>query len=305
MRRLPSRCGNQLVANHQQAVIVAGHEALDQHFLADFACGLVGDHQMIAGFDIDRDALALVAVLRLDHDRCADFLHGGPGVIGIGNRSALRHRYAGCVQQPLGELLVLRDGFSDGAGAIDLGGLNAALPAAPAELHQAALREAAERNTTRGGGMHDGAGAWSETHILIEIAQLSERRGQVEGCVLDGGAAERFGELEGEAADGFLGVFDDDLENAAFDGLRDPGKRDRASGLCLKSEGGKCECMGDGNLTLVADRAHRPNVRETSAQPILEAGQPAQGALGVVAVEYRFDGGMTAPEVGTAQGSNS
>ena len=75
----------------------------------------------------------------------ADLLHGGPGIVGVGHRPALRHRHAGGLEQMLGEFLVLGDGFGNRAGAIDFGGLDAALLGAPAELHQAALGQATDR----------------------------------------------------------------------------------------------------------------------------------------------------------------
>ena len=120
------------------------------------------------------------------------------------------------------------------AGAIDFGGLDASLAAAPAELNQAAIGEAAPGDAARGAGMDDRAGAGAEAHVLVEFAQFRERGGEVEWCVIDGGVAELLGQLDGETADRFLGIFDDDLEDTAIDGLRYPGEGDRAAGLRLQ-----------------------------------------------------------------------
>jgi hypothetical protein len=73
--------------------------------------------------------------------------------------------------------------LGDGAGGVDLGGLDAALAAAPAELHQAALGQAAERDAAGHGGVHDRAGGRAEAHVFVEVAQLGQRGIEVEGLV--------------------------------------------------------------------------------------------------------------------------
>jgi len=90
-----------------------------------------------------------------------------------------------------------------------------------------------------------------------------------------------------------------------FDGLRHPGKGYRAAGLRLQSEGGESEGVGDGNIAFIAYQPHRSDVGKAGAQPVLEAGQAAHGALGFVAADHRLHCSFAAPQVGTAQCSNS
>jgi hypothetical protein len=62
-------------------------------------------------------------------------------------------------------------------------------------------------------------------------------------------------------------------------GLGDAAEGDRTAGLGLQAQGGEGQGMGHRDVALVADRAHRADVREARAQPVLEAGQGADGAL--------------------------
>ena len=80
--RLTTRRCHQLVANHQQAIVVAGNVALKQDFFAEFGSGCVSCFQLLARRNVDGHALALIAILGLDHHRQADFASGGPGVFG-------------------------------------------------------------------------------------------------------------------------------------------------------------------------------------------------------------------------------
>ena len=94
LRRIAARRGDQPVADHQQAEVVAGKVFLHHH-RADLDGRVVGRIQMLARVDVDRHALALVAVARLDHHRHADLLRGGPGIVGVVHRPADGHRHAG------------------------------------------------------------------------------------------------------------------------------------------------------------------------------------------------------------------
>ena len=169
LRRLATGGGHQLVAHYQQAEVAARQEALDQHF-AMFGGGAKGDIEVCARRDIDRHALALVAVLRLEHDRQADFQRCGPRVVRVAGGSAMRHGNAGRTQQFFGQVFVLGDGFGHGAGGIDFGGLDAALARAPAKLHHAAFGQAAKGNVARHGGFDNRAGARPHALVFIQVA---------------------------------------------------------------------------------------------------------------------------------------
>src|SRR5690606_36759882 len=133
--------------------VVAGQVGLDHDVPAEASREFVAGDHLFLGEEIDGDTLALVVVQRLVHDRHADFLSGGPGVFGIADRAAHGHRHAAGVQELLGQLLVLGAGFGNCRTAVGLGGLDAALFAAPAELHQAAGGKAAIRNAAYDGSI--------------------------------------------------------------------------------------------------------------------------------------------------------
>ena len=155
-------------------MVLAGKRAFDKYVAADAYGGGIGRLDLRARCQVDGNPFALVAILRLDDDGNAafdaDFTGGGPGIGGVAHGTADRHRHAGGVQQALGQLLVLRDGFGNSAGGVHFGCLDAALFAAPAKLHEAALGQAAVGDVTGDGGMHDGAGTRAEANMLVELA---------------------------------------------------------------------------------------------------------------------------------------
>ena len=157
--RVTPGCGHELVADDQQAEVVAGHKTLDQDVVAELARRCVGFDQLFAGGDVDGHPFALVAVVGFDHHGQANFLRCSPGVFGITHGATAGDRYTGRSQQLFGQLLVLGDGFGNGAGGIHLGGLDAALFATPAQAHHAAFGHAAVGNTASHRGVHNGTGA--------------------------------------------------------------------------------------------------------------------------------------------------
>src|SRR5574343_1066985 len=96
-RRVAAGGGDQLVADDQQTPVVAGQEALGHDVVAEFDGDAVGLADLFFAGQVDRNALALVAVLRFDDDRQADFLGGGPGVVIVLDRAAVRDGNAGSV----------------------------------------------------------------------------------------------------------------------------------------------------------------------------------------------------------------
>ena len=96
-------------------------------------------------------------------------------VVGIGHGAARRHWHAGGGQQLFGELLVLCNGFGNGAGGVNLCSLDAALFAAPAKLDQAALCQAANGNAVGFGRIDDGVSSPSPRPGAA-WAEICERR---------------------------------------------------------------------------------------------------------------------------------
>ncbi|MNI28169.1 hypothetical protein D3C73_819350 [compost metagenome] len=303
--RVAARRRHHVAAHHQQAEIVAGNIAFDDDFRTDFLGDLEGLDHPFARFDIDGHAAALAAVAGLDHHRAAERLRGFPGFFGRRHGTAHRHWHACGVQQHFGQVLVLRDRFRDGAGQVGFSGLDAALLAAPAELHHAALRQPAIGNVARDGGVHDGPGAGAQAHVFIQIAQALERVGQIERCVVQRGANELLGQFHRQQADGFFAVFHHHLEHARFDGGRRAAKGHRATGVRLHRQRGNLQDMRDGHGALMAFRAHQPHLRQPRAQAGFELGQVVDGALGVGTRNNGLDRRVLAPQIGAAQGTDT
>ena len=195
---------HQLVANHQQAKVVAGNVAFDQDVIAELGGCRVSRCQLFTRRDVDRHALALVATLGFDHHRQTDFTGGHPGIFRGIDLTAERNRHARRSQQFFGQLFVLGDRFRNGTGDVHFGGLDAALLAAPAEHDHAALRHAAKGNVARNRRLHDGARARPQAYIFVEFAQALQRLLQIEGGVVLRRQTQGFGQLQGQAAHRFF-----------------------------------------------------------------------------------------------------
>ena len=304
LRRIAPGSGHHAVAHHQQPVIAARQEALDHH-LADLGCHAVGHVELFARGDVDGDALALVAVLRLDHDGQADLQRHGPGFVDAGHRPAIRHRHTGGEQQLLGEVLVLRDRLGHRAGDINLGSLDATLSRTPAELHQAALGEAAVRNAARGRGIHDGTGARAEAHVFVGVAQTTDGGIHIKRMVAHGGLEQRLRQRKRLTPDLFFAVFDDHLVHARLDRGRGAAVGHRAAGLRLQRQRQRLEQVRDRLRLLLARHQQRADGRKQTAHPGFDAGDERQGALGRRTLHHRLDGGVAAPEVGATQGPDA
>ena len=297
--------GDQLVADDEHAPVMAGQEFLDHNVVTELDGHPIGLAHLRLARQIDRNALALVAILWLDDDREADFLGGSPSVVLVVDRSAERNGDTGGVQQLLGQFLVLRDRLGDRAGQAGFGGLDALLLAAPAELDEAALRQAAVRDAAGYGCRDDGAGRRAEADIFVKVAQFLERAIEVEGGVVQGRDAELLGPLEGQSADIFFRVFDDHLVGAGVDRLRTAAEGDRTAGLGLQAQGTELEGVGHRDLVEVVGGDQVAKLGKAVAQAVLEAGNVADGDFGTVAGDDGLDGGVAAPQVGAAQGSDT
>ena len=302
LRRVAAGRCHHLVADDEQTEIVARQIAFDEDVVAEFLRREEGGRQLFARGDVDGDALALVAIFRFHDDGQADLAGGGPGVVRVDGDTAVRHRHAGRIEQLLGQFLVLRDGFGNGAGAVHFGGLDLALLAAPAERHQAAFGQAAERDVARHGGVDDGAGRWTEAHVFIEFLQLVQGAGQVERRIVERGAAQLLRQFQGQAADGFFRVFDDDLEDARFQGRRGAAEGDGAAGLRLQAQRRQFQHLRHRRGVVIAQRLQRAQLRKARAQAGFEAGQLGDVEFLRGAGNNGFHGGVVAPEVRAPQG---
>ena len=279
-RRLAAGGGHELVAHHEQAVVVAGEVFFD-HDVAVLGRFLPGQLKVGAAADADGDAFALVAALRLDDDGQAHFLRHGPAVFQIGGGAAQGHGHAGGVQHFFGQVLVLRDGFGDGAGAVFFSGLDAPLPRAPAQLHKAAAREPPAGNAALEGRFDDGAGGRPQAFVFVQIAQLGQRGGDVKGFARVGGAAQLLRAGEGQAPHGFFGVLHHHLEHARLFGWRGAAEGDLAARLRLQRQGGLLQHVRHGYGLAGAGHVQRAHAGKALAQAFFK--RLVQAAFGFVA----------------------
>src|SRR2546427_8339673 len=144
----------------------------------------------------------MVAVRGFDHHRQADVLGGLPGLFGTVDNLALGHRHAAGGQQAFGQVLVVGNAFGNRAGEVGLGGPDAALAGAVAELHQVALVQADVGNAPVGGGRHDGGSAGADiavVHLGADFLGGSLYIGRVVGLAVDGGHQQPVAFGEGRA----------------------------------------------------------------------------------------------------------
>ena len=144
--------------------------------------------------------------------------------------------------------------------------------------------------------MDDGSGAGSETHILIKLVQLFERGLEIEGLVLARRGAELLRQFESEPPDILLSVFHHHLVDAVFEGGHAAAEGHRASRLRLQAE---CGHFQHGRHACILWK--RGNLREPLAQPGFKSGHAVEVKFFLRTAHHRLDGGVQAPEIGSAQ----
>ena len=117
----------------------------------------------------------------------------------IVHRPALGHRHADGPQQLAGQILVLSDFFGDGAGAIGLGGQDAALLRAIAQLHQAAGVQPPGGNAPGLRRPHDRLGAGAQADALANFAEFGDLGVHVEWPIVDRSQAQSVAGCRGTA----------------------------------------------------------------------------------------------------------
>ena len=177
--------GHHLAAHHQQAVLHAVDEFLDDDLRA------LGFGQREGGLDfslareLQRHAARVVAVRGLDGDGATDVLGHFPGFLGIGHHAALGHRHAAGSEQALGEVLVLRNPFGDGAGLVAFCRPDAALRCAVAQLHQIAIVQADKGNAPLRRRIDDAGRAWPQVTRLDGLLNGGHGGGHIKRLVID------------------------------------------------------------------------------------------------------------------------
>jgi hypothetical protein len=177
----------------------------------------------------------------------------------------------------------------------------------PAELHQRTLREATVGHATRQRGVDDAARGGAQAHVLVDLAQLADHGLLIPvDALLQRSAHQLLGFLDGQAPDVFLAVLDDDLEVPRRAGAVRVAVGDRTTGLRLQRQRRLLDHMGqaDGHA-LGRGRAQCADLGEERAQPVFEPAQQMDVVLVGRADDHGLDGGVAAPEVGTAQGAKA
>ena len=171
--------GDEFAVDHEQAMVVAGEIGLDDDRVGMFLRGLeAGDHVFVLG-DRDRDAAAVVAVVRLGHDRAAEPARGAQGGFLGAHEFLLRHWKSERSKNLVRLFLVAGEFDCDMRRASRDRGLNALLVLAVAELHERLLVHAQPRNAALLGGAHERCGRRSERAALCVADELVARFGEI------------------------------------------------------------------------------------------------------------------------------
>ena len=198
--RLAARGGHDFAADHQHAVIVSRREFFHQHVFAFLLRRLESLDDLLSRRKIRGHAAALIAVLRLHDHGHADVAGGFPGVFGARDGPAFGSGHADRAEQHPRQFFILGKPFGNGRRAIGLRGLDAALLAAVAELHQTAIVQAADGNVAGFRGGDDRAGARAKANLMRHIAQPLDFAGNVERPVVHGGEEQFAGDFQALAA---------------------------------------------------------------------------------------------------------
>ncbi len=193
-----------------------------------------------AGRQLDEHATGMVGVARLDDDGDslldADRTGRAPGVGRAVDRPPFRNGHAGGQQQRLRQFLVLGDLLSNGAGAVGLGGPDAALLAALAELHKAAGVKPPMRDAAGAGGFDDRHSARAEAAAVDEVAKPLDRLGDVERPVVDGGETQLAPRLQAGPSHRLVDILDGDFVQPFAIRFAGAAEADRIAGQRLQFE---------------------------------------------------------------------
>ena len=182
--------GDQLAVDHQQAMVEAFEEALDQHGAAVLAGGGEGRLDLLLVHQADADAAAMIGVERLDHDREADAPGGRGRVLGVVDHALLGHGQAEIAQQPDGLLLVRGELDRDVRRRAGDRGLDPLLEAAVAELDQALAVQPQPGDVALLGRRHQGRRARAQRLALGEADEAVAAALEVEMLGVEVGRAQ-------------------------------------------------------------------------------------------------------------------
>ena len=172
--RAPGR-GDEIAVHHQEAMIVALQEGLDDDRARVFARRRVALRDFFIVGEPDRNAAAMIAVVRFRHDRESDALGGANGLRFALHQFLFGHRQSQGRQDLVGLFLIARQFDRDVRGAAGYRGLNSLLKFAMAQLHQRLIIETQPGNAAMLGGAHQRGGRGSQGPALREANEFIAR----------------------------------------------------------------------------------------------------------------------------------
>ena len=170
-----ARCRDQFAVDHQQAMIVALQEGLDDHRSRMLARHGKALRHFFIRREPDGDAAAVIAVVGFGHDRKPDALRGADRLLFALHQFLLGHRQSERRQDLVGLLLVAGQLDRDVRGAAGDRRLDALLVLAVAQLHQRLIVEAQPGDVVPFGRAHQCGGRRPERAALREADELIAR----------------------------------------------------------------------------------------------------------------------------------
>ena len=170
--RSAARRRHQRAVHHQQAVVIALEERLDDHRTRVLARHVEALLHFLVGSEADGDAAAMIAVVGLGDQREAHAPRGAQRLGGAVHQLLPGHRQPQTRENLVGFLLVAGELHGDVRGATGDGRLDALLVPAVTELHQRLLVQAQPWDAARFGGAHQRGGRGSEGAALREADEL-------------------------------------------------------------------------------------------------------------------------------------
>ena len=200
-------------------MFVALDEAFDDDAAAFFVGHCEGGADLLFGHHVGKHTATVVAVGRFYHHGQTDILGRFPGVVGAFHDHAFRHGYTAGLEQALGQILVARDGFGNGAGLVGLGRPDTALLGTVAQLYQVVLGQAHGGDVAGHGRGNNAAGARAEQAILGQILEIFNGLRHIKGAVFHCGHDQVTGGIQRLLGDLVVQVVHDQLVQAAAIGL--------------------------------------------------------------------------------------
>jgi hypothetical protein len=311
--RRAARGRDEFAVYDQQAVVIAFEVRLDDHRPGLFLRDAESLHDFVFRRELDRNATAVIAVVRLGDHGVADAPRGA-GCLAFGlHQFLLRHGQAQCREDLVGFFLVAREFDRDVRRAAGDGRLDALLVAAVSELHQRLVIQAQPGDVAGFGRTHERRRRRSQRAALREANEFVARFGPVPAfghafgradCVGQQRAKQPEREFAGGDALVTLRVFIDDRVDARCAGAARLAERDVLARDVLQFDRDVLEHVAEPGAFVFAHAAEKAarlairaavfgEAREGGGKPVDErAAEAARGpVLEFTQVEFEPDDG--------------